>query len=98
MAAEGRDIGGWETGSIFAGIGGNLLGTGIAYVLAGSSAPQIPAMEVYEIRHKGNAYFTGYMTGYKEKIRDRRKGAALGGGLVGTAIAALLYIQLQLVD
>jgi len=92
-AAQQVGIGGWMTGGVVTGVFTGLIGTVVIWAVAGSSGVSVPADRRVSIADQPATYQQSYEAGYSEKLKSRRKGAALGGGLLGTAAFVLLYVS-----
>jgi hypothetical protein len=82
--------GGRFIGGFFLGLGLGLIGTGIAWAIAGSSDPQ-PIAVPDDLRGESvdaNCYRQGYMA----KARSKNKSSALLGGLTGTAVGVAIVL------
>ena len=53
----------------------------------------VPADRRVEIAAQPPTYQSAYEAGYGEKLKSKRKGAALGGGLLGTAALVLIVLS-----
>jgi len=76
---------GWMAGSLAAGVGLGLIGTGIMLGMTALSSPKPDAI-------KPNMEETCYRDGYKSKAKNKNLIAALLGGLVGTAVWTAIYV------
>lgn len=94
-AAQTKGTGGWMTGGVVTGLFTGLIGTAIIWAVAGSSDVGIPADRRLQIASEPPTYQQSYEMGYGEKLKSKRKGAALGGGLLGTAAFVLLLLSAQ---
>lgn len=92
-AAQNVGTGGWMAGGVVTGLVTGLIGTAVIWAVAGSSDVSVPADRKLEIASQASTYQRGYETAYGQKLKSRRKGAALGGGLLGTAAFVLLYVS-----
>jgi len=86
------------TGSHFAGgfVGGvllGLIGTVIAYASADADAPDVPIKPPPIYADTSATYLLAFRRGYDDRLRARRKSAALGGGLLGTAVAVVAVVS-----
>ena len=90
IAAEGRGTAGSFLGGFTCGILTGLVGTGILWGITRGDSP--PYELKAKIRSKGTDYREGFIQGYKERTKQKKRGARLGGGLLGTAgILALIF-------
>jgi hypothetical protein len=87
VAAEGVDVNGRFAGGFAAGITFGLLGTLIVYNSAGSNVASLPAW----IPQHSPDYVAGFQQSYVTRLRDRRQGAALTGGLIGTLASVAIW-------
>ena len=78
--ASTKDIGGTAVMSILAGLGGGLIGTGIAVAL-NSGTPSIKYSLLEE--EMSPECKIAYANGYQTKLKSRKQGSALVGGLGG---------------
>ena len=92
-AAQGVGTGGWMAGGIATGVLTGLIGTVVIWAAAGSSDVAVPADRRVQIADQPATYQQQYESGYGEKLKARRKGAALGGGLLGTAALVLMVMS-----
>jgi hypothetical protein len=92
-AAQSVGTGGWMAGGVVTGLFTGLIGTAIIWAVAGSSDVSVPADRRVQIADQPPTYQQQYEQGYGEKLKSRRKGAALGGGLLGTAALVLLVVS-----
>jgi hypothetical protein len=67
------------------------IGTGIVYFATGPSDPS--ASDMAMIQNRGMDFQRGYIDGYKETSRKKKRGAALGGGLLGTLFFVVLVLN-----
>lgn len=88
---------GWFGRGFLGGIFGGPIGTVVAYRKAGQHeiTPLLPADLNFTDRHN-QLYFESYTAGFGDRVRARRKGYALIGGVLGTGV--LTYALLQLFD
>lgn len=92
-AAQSVGTGGWMGGGVVTGLFTGLIGTAVIWAVAGSSDVSVPADRKVTIAAEPSVYQSAYESSYGQKLKSRRKGAALGGGLIGTAAFVLLYIS-----
>ena len=86
---------GWSFGGILLGVGLGLIGTGLAYVGAGSDVA-VPTSELLSIKNKSTEYQMGFSNGYSTTGKNINQDAALGGGVFGLCILLiLLYTSTQ---
>jgi hypothetical protein len=86
------------TGSYFAGgfVGGALLGligTVIAYASADADSPSVPVRPTPVYADTSATYLLAFRRSYDDRLRSKRKSAALGGGLLGTAVAIVAIVS-----
>lgn len=84
--------GGWFGGSMVGGVFTGLIGTAVSYALAASSNVELPAQNRAQIATQQSDYQINFEKAYADKVRSKRKGAALKGGLVGTAAFVALVL------
>ena len=77
---------GWFVGGIGAGVGLGLIGTGIILGGTALSSPKPATI-------KAGQEETCYRDGYKSKAKSKNLVSALLGGLVGTAVWAVIYLS-----
>lgn len=94
-AAQSKGTGGWMIGGVVTGVTTGLVGTVIIWAVAGSSDVAVPPERRVQIANEPPTYQQSYEAGYGEKLKSKRKGAALGGGLLGTAAFLLLVLSAQ---
>jgi hypothetical protein len=92
-SAQGVGTGGWMAGGVVTGLLTGLIGTAIIWAVAGSSDVSVPADRRVQIAGENATYQQAYESGYGSKLKSKRKGAALGGGLLGTAALVLLIVS-----
>ena len=92
-AAQVVGTGGWVAGGVVTGVLTGLIGTAIIWAVAGSSDASVPADRKLLIAEQPSVYQQSYEAGYGQKLKSRRKSAALTGGLLGTAAFVLLYLS-----
>lgn len=91
IVAEGRGTTGSFVGGLACGFLTGLIGTGVLWGVTGGD--DIPLHLNANIRGKGSDYSMGFMQGYKERTKQKKRGARLGGGLLGTAGFVLLLLS-----
>lgn len=92
-AAQGVGTGGWMAGGVVTGLFTGLIGTAVIWAVAGSSDVTMPPDRRLQIANEPATYQQSYESSYGQKLKSRRKGAALGGGLLGTAAFVLIYLS-----
>lgn len=92
-AAQSVGTGGWMAGGVVTGLLTGLIGTAVIWAVAGSSDVSVPADRRLQIAEQPATYQQQYEAGFGEKLKSKRKGAALGGGLLGTAALVLLVVS-----
>ena len=85
--AINHDIGGTAVLSMLAGVGGGLIGTGIAFAL-NSGTPPVQYSQLDE--EMTPECKIAYTNGYQAKLKGRKQGAAILGGLGGTALFMII--------
>ncbi len=90
-AADRQGTGGRFAGGYVPGLFLGLIGTGIAYAVASTSDVSVPALEAAQLISANANYSVSYQQGYGERLRSRRKSAALTGGLLGTLTFLVIY-------
>ncbi len=88
MAAEGRNTGGSFGGGLVCGLLTGLIGTGVLWGVTGGD--EVPMSLASSYQDKGSDYTMGFANGYKERTQQKKRGARLGGGLLGTAAFVLI--------
>lgn len=91
-AAEMVGTSGYFAGGFISGITLGLIGTGIAWAVASSSDVSIPASTQAAIQANGPEWVYAYQTAFAERLKARRKSAALSGGLLGTAAFLVIFV------
>ena len=91
--AQSVGTGGWMAGGVVTGLLTGLIGTAVIWAVAGSSDVSVPADRRLQIVNEPATYQQSFEAGYGEKLKSKRKGAALGGGLLGTAALVLLVVS-----
>jgi flavin-dependent dehydrogenase len=92
-AGERVGTGGTFVGGFAGGFFLGLIGTGIAYAVASGSDAQLPALDAARLAQATADYQLAFRQGFEERVRSRRKGAALTGGLLGTATIVVLLLS-----
>lgn len=90
IAAESRSTGGSFGGGLVCGVLTGLIGTGILWGATGGD--EVPMDLISSYHSKGSDYAMGFANGYKEVTKQRKRGARLGGGLLGTAAFVMLFL------
>jgi hypothetical protein len=91
--AETRGMGGRFAGGFASGVLLGLIGTGIAYVIAGSDGTSLPAAEAARLSTASPTYSLAFQQGYSERLKSRRRSSALTGGLLGTLTFVVIYVS-----
>ena len=92
-AARSVGTGGWMAGGVVTGLFTGLIGTAVIWAVAGSSDVTVPADRRLLIANEPATYQQSFEGGFGEKLNSKRKAAALGGGLLGTAALVLLVVS-----
>lgn len=90
--AERQAVGGRFAGGFVSGLFLGLIGTGIAWAIAGSDDTPLPTAEASQLTRVNPDYHLFFQQGYSTKLKARRKSSALTGGLVGTATFVTIYL------
>jgi hypothetical protein len=90
-AAMNVGTGGWFGGSFASGVFLGLIGTGVSWGLAAGSNADMPPEKKLTITNPDPSYRAFAEKAYGDKVRAKRKSAALKGGLLGTAAFVLIY-------
>jgi hypothetical protein len=90
-AAMNVGTGGWFGGSFASGVFLGLIGTGVSWGLAAGSNADMPPEKKLTITNPDASYRAFAEKAYGDKVRAKRKSAALKGGLLGTAAFVLIY-------
>ena len=90
-AAMNVPTGGWFGGSLVSGVLLGLIGTGVSYGIAAASNVEMPPDKKLAITNPDVSYHAFAEKAYADKVKSKRKSAALKGGLLGTAAFILLY-------
>ena len=96
-AASGAGQGwpwGWSARGLLGGAVAGPIGAGVAYAFAGRSSVEPP--DAGSALASDPNYQNAYRESFAERVRNRRREAALVGGLVGTGV--FLYVLLQVID
>ena len=91
IAAEDRGTAGSFVGGLTCGLLTGLIGTGILWGVTGGDDASLHLNA--NVRGKGVDYSTGFTQGYKERTKQKKRNARLGGGLLGTAGIVLLILS-----
>jgi hypothetical protein len=89
-AAMNVGTGGWFGGSLVSGVFLGLIGTGVSWGLAAGSNVEMPPEKKLLITSPDASYKAFAEKAYADKVRSKRKSAALKGGLLGTAAFVVL--------
>lgn len=90
-AAMNVGTSGWFSGSFVSGVFLGLIGTGVSYGAAAASNVEMPPEKKLMITSPDPSYQAFAEKAYSDKVRAKRKSAALKGGLLGTAAFVILY-------
>ena len=90
--AERPGMSGRFAGGFASGLALGLIGTGIAYAIAGSDNASLPALEAAQLATANPTYQLSFQQGYAERLKSRRRSSALTGGLLGTATFVVIYV------
>ena len=85
--------GGWFAGGFASGLILGLVGTGVTWALASYSEVQLPVERQAMIANQTGGYRQVYEKSFSDRVRMKRKSAALKGGLVGTGIVLTLFLS-----
>ena len=91
MAGERRPSSSTVAGGIACGVLGGLICTGILWAMTGPDP--VPLRYQAKAEGKGEEYYNGFVYGYEKRTKEKKRGARLGGGLLGTAAFVALYIS-----
>jgi hypothetical protein len=93
--ASGARIGagGWFAGGFVSGLLLGLAGTGVTWALANYSEVQLPVEKQAFVGNETGTYRQLYEKSFSDRVRMKRKSAALKGGLVGTGIVLTLFLS-----
>lgn len=86
--AERQRVGGRFAGGFASGLFLGLIGTGIAWAIAGSDDTPLPTAEATQMVNVNPNYHLFFQQGYSARLKSRRKSTAL----VGTAAFVVIYI------
>ncbi len=93
ITAEGMSTTGHFLGGFACGFLTRLIGTGILWGVTGGD--DVPFHLNSEIQEKGSDFSIGFVNGYIERTKQKKRGARLGGGLLGTAGFLVLFVSLS---
>ena len=91
ITAEGMSTTGPFLGGFACGFLTGLIGTGILWGVTGGD--DVPFHLYSEIQEKGSDFSIGFVNGYIERTKQKKRGARLGGGLLGTAGFLVLFLS-----
>jgi hypothetical protein len=91
-AKTGYKSGGWSAGGVACGLCLGLIGTLVIGVAASGSHPAAPVTEMMRIDSTSQDHRVGFADGYEKFAKKRNVGAAVGGGLAGTALAVSILL------
>jgi hypothetical protein len=86
ISTGGNLVGGLACGFVL-----GIIGTGIVYFATGHAEPK--TVDLVMIQDRGTDFQRGFIDGYKETSRKKKRGAALGGGLLGTLFFVVLIFN-----
>ncbi|MDE2704204.1 MAG: hypothetical protein F4Z57_18485 [Gemmatimonadetes bacterium] len=78
-------------GGLVAGLLGGIIGTAIVYSLTEGDDPDIITLSNYE--GESADFKLGFRQAYRETYKEKKKKQRLGGGLLGTVILVVVYLQ-----
>ena len=84
---------GWFAGGFVSGLFLGLVGTGVTWALASYSEVKLPPDRQLIIGNQPGTYRQVYEKSFSDKVRMKRKSAALKGGLVGTGIVLAVFLS-----
>lgn len=90
LAAESRGTIGSFGGGVMCGLLTSPVGAGILW--AATRGDEVPAYLVASSQGKGADYSKGFVNGYSERTQQKKRGARLGGGLLGSVGFLVLYL------
>jgi len=93
LHAERIGTGGNFAGGLAIGVLTGLIGTGIGYFIVGSAPLDARARQA--LSEKPADYRLGFETGWQKKTKSKKRGAFLGGGILGTLAFVVLYASSQ---
>jgi len=88
-----RGTGTYIAGGFVSGALLGLIGTVIAYAAADTDKPNVPVQPTPMYADTSATYLLALRRGYDDRLRSKRKSAALGGGLLGTAVAVVAIVS-----
>ncbi|MFC1485745.1 hypothetical protein ACFL55_01810 [Candidatus Latescibacterota bacterium] len=91
ITAEGRSTTGSFVGGLFCGMLTGLIGTGILWGV--TQGDDVPIQFISTYQGKGTDYSMGFINGYRERTKEKKRGARLGGGLLGTAAFLVFFLS-----
>jgi len=91
--ADMRGTGTYIAGGFVSGALLGLIGTVIAYAAADTDKPNVPVQPTPMYADTSATYLLAFRRGYDDRLRSKRKSAALGGGLLGTAVAVVAIVS-----
>jgi len=92
MAAQNVGTGGWLAGGVASTFVLPPIGTGIIWVAAGRKDVSVPADRRLQLVNEAPTYQQAFKVGYRETLKSKRKGAVLGGYVIGSGAFLLLFI------
>ena len=94
LAANDAGTGSWLGWGLGSGVLVPFVGPMVVYFMAGSSRATLSTEQERAIPRQAIDYRAAYADGYRERLRSRRKDAALKGGLIGTAVVFVTVVAL----
>lgn len=91
LAAESRSIAGSFGGGVMCGLLTSPVGAGILWAV--TRGDKVPAYLTASSQGKGADYAKGFSSGYNERTQQKKRGARLGGGLLGSVGFLALYLM-----
>jgi hypothetical protein len=87
QSMDARLAGGLVSGFFF-----SLIGTGIAWAVASGDPTPLPEAQAFKVIDASPSYQEAFKQGYSARLTSRRKRTAVTGGLIGTAIGAVVIV------
>jgi len=90
LAAESRGTAGSLGGGFVCGFVVPVIGPGVLWTV--TRGDEVPAYLAGSYEGKGSDYSNGFADGYGDRTKQKKRGARLGGGLLGSAAGLATYL------
>lgn len=94
-ARDAYSAGGWAGAGLAGGFLLGLIGAGIMTGVSQMGSPKPSMTKMLEISEMPEPYKIGFMDGYSKKVKKKRLFPVIAGGVVGTAIAVIVVLNIE---